>query len=103
MAREGANKAVADYAFHMAVTWFGDKTVSEMQTCVREKGIPSFKTFMAYKGAIGVDDTELIHVMEAAKELGALVTVHCEHGDAVVALQQKLVKEKQDSRRSTTR
>ncbi len=91
---ERANKAVADYAFHMAVTWWGDKTVSEMQTCVREKGIPSFKTFMAYKGAIGVDDTELIHVMETAKELGALVTCHCEHGDAVVALQQKFVREK---------
>jgi dihydropyrimidinase len=90
---EKARKAVADYAFHMAVTWFGDKTVSEMQTCVREKGIPSFKTFMAYKGAIGVDDTELISVMETAKSLGALVTAHCEHGDAVVALQQRFLKQ----------
>jgi dihydropyrimidinase len=90
---EKARKAVADYAFHMAVTWFGDKTVSEMQTCVREKGIPSFKTFMAYKGAIGVDDTELISVMETAKSLGALVTAHCEHGDAVVALQKRLLKQ----------
>src|SRR3954462_6761637 len=68
-------------------------TLSEMQTCVREKGIPSFKTFMAYKGAIGVDDTELISVMETAKSLGALVTAHCEHGDAVVALQQRFLKQ----------
>jgi dihydropyrimidinase len=90
---EKAKKAVADYAFHMAVTWFGDNTLSEMQTCVREKGIPSFKTFMAYKGAIGVDDIELINVMETAKDLGALVTVHAEHGDAVVALQKKLIRE----------
>src|SRR5262249_24450898 len=52
-----------------------------------------FKTFMAYKGAIGVDDTELISVMETAKSLGALVTAHCEHGDAVVALQKRLVRE----------
>lgn len=91
--REKAKKAVADYAFHMAVTWYGDKTQSEMEACVREHGIPSFKTFMAYKGAIGVDDTELIHVMETAKELGALVTCHCEHGDAVVSLQKKFIKE----------
>lgn len=90
---EKARKAVADYAFHMAVTWYGDTTLREMQTCVREKGIPSFKTFMAYKGAIGVDDTELISVMETAKDLGALVTVHAEHGDAVVALQKKLLRE----------
>jgi dihydropyrimidinase len=93
MWQEKARKAVADYAFHMAVTWFGDDTLSEMQTCVREKGIPSFKTFMAYKGAIGVDDTELISVMETARSLGALVTVHAEHGDAVVALQKKLLRE----------
>ncbi|WP_437671647.1 dihydropyrimidinase [Sorangium sp. So ce131] len=93
MWQEKAKKAVADYAFHMAVTWFGDETLSEMAVCAREHGIPSFKTFMAYRGAIGVDDPELIQVMEAAKGLGALVTVHAEHGDAVVALQKKLLKE----------
>ncbi|WP_437731499.1 dihydropyrimidinase [Sorangium sp. So ce1335] len=93
MWHEKAKKAVADYAFHMAVTWFGDRTLSEMGVCTREHGIPSFKTFMAYRGAIGVDDPELIQVMEAARGLGALVTVHAEHGDAVVALQKKLLKE----------
>ena len=84
-----AKKAVADYAFHMAITWYGDDTAKDMQTCVEKYGIPSFKTFMAYKGAIGVDDYELIQVMDTAKKLGALVTAHCEHGDAVVALQKK--------------
>ncbi|UQA60235.1 dihydropyrimidinase [Polyangium aurulentum] len=93
MWKEKAKKAVADYAFHMAVTWWGDKTAREMEHCVREEGIPSFKTFMAYRGAIGVDDVELIQVMEKAKELGALVTAHCEHGDAVVALQQRFLRE----------
>ena len=88
--REKAQKAVSDYAFHMAVTWFGDKTAKEMEHCVRNEGITSFKTFMAYRGAIGVEDYELISVMEEAKKLGALVTAHCEHGDMVVALQNKL-------------
>jgi len=91
--KEKAKKAVADYAFHMAVTWFGHETATEMEICVREHGIPSFKTFMAYRGAIGVDDTELISVMETAKSLGALVTVHAEHGEAVVALQKKFMRE----------
>lgn len=90
---EKAKKSVADYAFHMAVTWFGDKTAAEMEYCVREMGITSFKTFMAYKGAIGVDDTEMINVMETAKSLNALVTAHCENGEMVVALQNKLFKE----------
>lgn len=92
--REKAKKAVADYAFHMAVSWYDDKTDGELEACVREHGIPSFKTFMAYKGAIGIDDRELFKVMAKAKELGALVTAHCEHGDAVVELQQRYVKQK---------
>jgi dihydropyrimidinase len=88
--KEKAKKSVADYAFHMAVTWFGDQTAKEMEHCVREEGITSFKTFMAYRGAIGVDDTEMIKVMETAKTLNALVTAHCENGEMVVALQNKL-------------
>jgi dihydropyrimidinase len=91
--KEKAKKSVADYAFHMAVTWFGDKTAREMEHCVREEGITSFKTFMAYRGAIGVDDTEMINVMQTAKKLNALVTAHCENGEMVVALQNKLFSE----------
>nr|QDA77032.1 dihydropyrimidinase [Jahnella sp. MSr9139] len=93
MWKEKAKKSVADYAFHMAVTWFGDRTLSELETCAREHGISSFKTFMAYRGAIGIEDPELIQVMDQANRLGALVTVHAEHGDAVVALQQRFLRE----------
>lgn len=88
-----AKKAVADYAFHMAVTWWGDQTAEWMKRCITEEGIPSFKTFMAYRGAIGVYDDELINVMKTGAELGALVTVHAEHGDMIVELQNKLVAE----------
>ena len=91
--KEKAQKSVADYAFHMAVTWWGDQTAREMAHCVEHEGIPSFKTFMAYKGAVGVDDTELVEVMRTAKDLGAMVSAHCEHGDLVLQLQQKLFDE----------
>ena len=90
---EKAAKAVSDYAFHMAVTWYGDDTEREMRICALDKGIQSFKTFMAYKGAIGIDDAELIEVMKTAKDLRALVTAHCEHGDMVVALQKQYVEQ----------
>jgi dihydropyrimidinase len=85
-----AKKSVADYAFHMAVTWFGDQVRREMAHVFHEDGIQSFKIFMAYRGAIGVDDVELVGVLDTAYQLGALVTSHCEHGDAVVALQTRL-------------
>jgi dihydropyrimidinase len=91
MRAEVAKKAVSDYAFHMSVTWFSDRTREEMCTCVRGKGIPSFKVYMAYKSTIGLDDADLISVMQAARDFGALVTVHAENGDAVVALQKLLV------------
>ena len=85
-----AKKAVADYAFHMAVTWFSDQVKKDMEHVYRHDGIQSFKIFMAYRGAIGVDDVELVQVLDTAHSLGALVTSHCEHGDGVVALQTRL-------------
>jgi dihydropyrimidinase len=86
-----AKKSVADYAFHMAVTWFSDQVKKDMEHVFRHDGISSFKVFMAYRGAIGVDDIELVQVLDTAHGLGALVTSHCEHGDGVVALQNRLV------------
>lgn len=78
---KAAGKAVGDYAFHVAVTDFNEKTRAEMKDLVEKHGVTSFKTFMAYKGALMVDDRQLIGVMEEAKKLGALVTAHCENGD----------------------
>src|SRR5436190_16368549 len=43
---------VGDYSFHMAVTAFNDSTKTEVKTMIEEEGITSFKTFMAYKGAL---------------------------------------------------
>ncbi|MFH0777119.1 MAG: dihydropyrimidinase [Candidatus Eisenbacteria bacterium] len=88
---EKARKAVADYALHMAVTWYGEKTKEEIATCVREAGIDSFKSFMAYKGAIGVDDDELFKIMSATREAGGLTMIHCEHGEVVANLQRTLL------------
>src|SRR5262245_20387496 len=89
--RERSKKAVADYSYHMAITGWGERTAEEMRAVVQEHGITSFKVFMAYKGAIMVDDGELYQVMKHAAKLGAIVTVHAENGDAVFHLQKELV------------
>lgn len=88
-----AEKSCCDYGLHMAVTWFGDPVKREMEKLVREEGIRSFKVFMAYRGSLGVDDAELFGVLQAGRELGALISAHCEHGDVVAALQQRLLAE----------
>jgi dihydropyrimidinase len=86
-----AKNAVADYSYHMALTGWGDTTPEEMRVVVQEKGIPSFKIFMAYKGAFMVDDGELYQIMKQAAKLGAVVLVHAENGDAVYNLQRELL------------
>ena len=32
-------KVCCDYAFHVGVTWWGEKTAAEMETLVKEKGL----------------------------------------------------------------
>jgi dihydropyrimidinase len=91
--RERARKAAADYALHVAVTAWSDSIGAEMDELVRDHGVKSFKLFMAYKGALMVDDGVLLRVIERAAALGALCNVHAENGDAVVHLQRKLLAE----------
>ncbi|WP_207478888.1 dihydropyrimidinase [Arenibaculum pallidiluteum] len=89
--RGWAEKAAADYSFHVAVTWWSDKVAEEMGVLTREHGVNSFKHFMAYKGAIMVDDGVLLNSFGRALELGALCTVHAENGEAVFHLQRKML------------
>jgi dihydropyrimidinase len=88
--RGWAEKAAADYSFHVAVTWWDETVKADMGTLCREHGVNSFKHFMAYKNAIMVDDDTLISSFMRAKELGALCTVHAENGELVFRLQKEV-------------
>lgn len=85
-------KACCDYSFHMAITWWGEQVFNEMKEVV-DKGIPSFKHFMAYKGSLMVNDDEMLASFQRCSELGALPLVHAENGDVVAALSAKLLDE----------
>jgi dihydropyrimidinase len=89
--RGWAEKAAADYSFHVAVTSWSDQVSEEMGVLTREHGVNSFKHFMAYKGAIMVDDGVLLNSFGRALELGAICNVHAENGDAVFHLQKQLL------------
>ena len=91
--RAKAEKAAADYSFHVAVTWWSDQVAEEMGILTREHGVNSFKHFMAYKGALMVDDGVLLRSIGRALELGAICNIHAENGDAVAHLQKKLLAE----------
>ena len=63
-----------------------------METLVKERGVNSFKHFMAYKGAIMCDDEVLVNSFTRARELGAIATVHAENGELVFHLQDQITK-----------
>ena len=89
--RGWAEKASADYGFHVAVTWWDDSVYRDMGTLVHEHGVSSFKHFMAYKNAIMADDEVLVNSFSRSLELGALPTVHAENGELVFQLQRQLL------------
>lgn len=77
------NNCVGDYSFHMAVTDFNDNTRTEIKKMIEQEGITSFKTFMAYKGALMIDDRQMIGLMEEVKQHGGLINVHATNGDMI--------------------
>ena len=79
-------KQVIDMGYHMAVTDLKDGGTLEELASLPDEGVTSYKLFMAYKGALQVDDETLFKTMEVAADTGALVMVHAENGDAVDVL-----------------
>ncbi|MCL4705665.1 dihydropyrimidinase [bacterium] len=90
---EKAKIAVADYSYHMAITWWSEQVSQEMEIVARDRGITSFKHFMAYKGALMLNDDQTYHSFSRIKELGCMATIHAENGDVVWNLQRKLLAE----------
>ncbi|GLK63096.1 dihydropyrimidinase [Paracoccus kondratievae] len=87
-----AGRACCDYSFHMAITWWGEQVFNEMQA-VTERGINTFKHFMAYKGSLMVNDEELFASFRRCAELGAVPLVHAENGDIVASMSTRLLAE----------
>ncbi len=85
--------AVGDYAFHCAVTDFNENTKKEIPSIINDRGINSFKTFMAYKGALMVDDGQMFQLMEELVEHGGILTTHAENGDMVEQLVNRFLAE----------
>jgi dihydropyrimidinase len=84
--KKSEGKAVGDYSYHMAVTDFNPDVAKEVVAMIEKEGISSFKTFMAYKGALMIDDGQMMNLMRVVRDHGGLVTVHATNGDMIDAL-----------------
>jgi len=87
--RKADGNAIGDYAFHVGVTDFNETTKAEIKDIVEKRGNTSFKVFMAYKGALMVDDRQIIELMGEAGKYGGIVIAHCENGNMQDDLVQK--------------
>ena len=88
--KQAVGRSACDFTFHMSVTKFDDNTEKQLREIVK-RGISSFKVYLAYKGAFGVDDEELFRTLKLAKDLGVIVTAHCENETLIAALQKDLL------------
>ena len=84
--------SACDFSFHMGVSRY-DASAEEQLREIVKRGIASFKIFLAYKGAFGIDDNELYKTLKLAKELGVIVTAHCENAELVSEMQKQLISE----------
>ena len=80
-----AGRAVVDFGFHMCIADFGDGVDAEMESLVSE-GVTSFKLFMAYPGRLMLGDGDIARVLRRSAEVGGLVCLHAENGQAIDVL-----------------
>ncbi|MCH2161868.1 MAG: dihydropyrimidinase [Phycisphaerales bacterium] len=90
LAEAGAN---CDYTFHLSVVRFDELAERQIRELVANEGVASFKIFLAYKGALDIADENLLPLLELARELGVIVTAHCENAEAIDAMQARLIAE----------
>ena len=81
-----------DFTFHMTVSRY-DAAAEKQLVEIVKRGISSFKIYLAYKGAFGLNDQELYRTLRLARKLGVITTAHCENADLIQELQNQMLAE----------
>lgn len=86
-----ASAAKIPVRLHVGITRW-DKDVSrDIEICMQEYGIRSFKIYLAYRETIGIDFETLRSVMQRVAALGGILAVHAEEGDKIRKLQNEYI------------
>lgn len=91
--RKAEGKPAIDYSFHLIVTDLPDERVPELKRLIHDEGVTSFKLFMAYPGALLVDDGTIFKAMTTAGEAGGLICMHAENGIVINELVKRALAE----------
>ena len=87
--RRADGTCTANYGFHMAIAEWGEDSAAQMRR-MREVGVSSFKTYLAYDH-LRLTDAETLQCLECVRDLDAVLCVHCENGDIVNELQREVL------------
>lgn len=90
--KKSFHQICTDISYHVAVVGWNETIFNEMATIV-DRGVNTFKHFMAYKGALMVQDDEMFASFQRCAALGAMPLVHAENGDVIAELQKKYMEE----------
>jgi dihydropyrimidinase len=83
-------KCAIDYSYHLAVTEYEPRHETEFKKVV-DRGITTFKIFLAYPGVFMIDDQTMFRVMQSAGKSGGMTLVHAENGVAIQQMIDNLV------------
>ena len=83
-------KCAIDYSYHLAVTEYEPRHAPEFKKVI-DRGISTFKLFLAYPGVFMVNDQTMFRVMQSAGETGGMTLVHAENGVAIQQMIENLV------------
>jgi len=85
-------KSHIDFGMHLIVREISEPILREMDTMI-ERGVPSFKLFMAYPGVFMLDDASIFRAMSRTADNGGLIMMHAENGGAIDVLVQRYLAE----------
>ena len=81
-------EAVIDYSLHLNLRDPDPARLAEVPA-IFERGVPSFKLFMAYEG-YRLPDAAIFRAMQAIADGGGLAVLHAENDDVIVELTSRL-------------
>jgi len=91
--KKEAENAVCNYAFHMSPLAWNKNVANDIKACITNEGIPSFKTYMAYKQSIGLELDAIESLMAHVSKLKGIMLVHAEDGNEIDKLRQQFIQE----------
>lgn len=87
--KKEASASLINCGLHVSPVEWNNSTPAELNECT-DRGIRSFKVYMAYRDTIGLSDDSIIKVMETASLSDSVVLVHCETGPQIDKLSESL-------------